>query len=306
MNARGRRLRWAAPIAAAISLASVPALADVTKEQCIDANGKAQDLRRGGKLSAAREQLRTCANASCPSMVRDDCTKRLDELEKAQPTIIFRAKDASGQDVSAVKVTVDGRPLADKLDGTALPVDPGDHVFTFTTADQPPVTKTFVIGSGEKERREPVIFGGAPASPTPAQPTAAVAPTPAAPTQAAPSRSAPDIGGASSPWKTVGWVVGGAGVVGLGVGAVFGVLTLGDKSSAHCGSDNLCDPGTSSGIKSAALISDLGWIAGGVLLASGAALVLFTPSGSRDGTAGVRVAPIVTASGGEVVVAGGW
>src|ERR1019366_8465548 len=111
-------------------------------------------------------------------MVRDACTKRLDELEKAQPTIIFRAKDASGQDVSAVKVTVDGRPLADKLDGTALPVDPGDHVFTFTTADQPPVTKTFVIGSGEKERREPVIFGGAPASPTPAQPTAAVAPTP--------------------------------------------------------------------------------------------------------------------------------
>src|ERR1019366_1471066 len=151
-----------------------------------------------------------------------------------------------------------------------------------------------------------VIFGGAPVSPTPVQPTAAVAPTPAAPTQAAPSRSAPDIGGASSPWKTVGWVVGGAGGVGLGVGAVFGVLTLGDKSSAHCGSDNLCDPGTSSGIKSAALISDLGWIAGGVLLASGAALVLFTPSGSRDGTAGVRVAPIVTASGGEVVVAGGW
>lgn len=305
MKARGRQLQRVAAIAVLASFASVPALADVTKEQCVDANTKAQDLRRVGKLSAARELLRTCANSACPAMVRDDCTKRLDELEKAQPSIIFRLKDSSGRDVSVVRVMVDGRPLTEKLDGTALPVDPGEHVFTFTVPDQPPVTQTFVIASGEKERREPVVVGSAPASTAPAQPTPLAAPATASPAQAIPE-SPRETGGASSPWRTLGWVLGGAGVIGLGVGTVFGIIAIGDKNGAHCGSDNLCDPGTSSGIKSAALVSDVGWVAGGVLLAGGAALVLFVPGESHESRARVRVAPVVTASGGEIVMGGTW
>ena len=43
----------------------------------------------------------------------------------------------------------------------------------------------------------------------------------------APSRS-------SSPWKTVGWVLGGVGLAGLGVGAVLGVIATEDKTRAHC------------------------------------------------------------------------
>jgi hypothetical protein len=51
---------------ASLAFASAPALADVTKDSCIEANGKAQDLRRTGKLSVARAQLRICADASLP------------------------------------------------------------------------------------------------------------------------------------------------------------------------------------------------------------------------------------------------
>jgi hypothetical protein len=87
-----------------------PARADTTKAQCIEANTKGQDLRRDGKLSMARDQFRVCADPSCPTIVRVDCTKRLDELEGAQPTIIFDARDGSGHDLSAVAVTVDDRP----------------------------------------------------------------------------------------------------------------------------------------------------------------------------------------------------
>jgi hypothetical protein len=152
---------------AVLSLLPARAFADMTKDQCVDANAQAQALRKDGKLSAARDQLRACAAASCPAMVRDDCTRRLDELDKVQPTIVFMAKDAAGQDVRGVVVAVDGATLTHKIDGSELPVDPGEHVFTFTAPGQPPVTKTFVLGVGEKDRREQVLIGGGPpASPT--------------------------------------------------------------------------------------------------------------------------------------------
>jgi hypothetical protein len=42
------------------------------------------------------------------------------DLERAQPTVVFDVKDDAGNDLTDVKVTVDGNPLADKLTGTAL------------------------------------------------------------------------------------------------------------------------------------------------------------------------------------------
>jgi hypothetical protein len=149
----------------------------------MEANARAQELRRDGHLSAAREQLLLCADASCPALVRADCAERLDDLDKAQPTIVFVAKTAGGRDVTAVKVTMDGKPLTDKLDGTELRVDPGQHVFTFAVEGQPPTTMTFVLAAGEKARRERIVVGGG----TEATP-AVTPPSPALPSVA--SRSA--------------------------------------------------------------------------------------------------------------------
>ena len=101
------------------------AAADPTKEQCIAANDHAQEFRQAGKLSKAREQLVLCVAQSCPGPVREDCAQRLDEVDKAMPTIVFVVKDASGNDVSGVSVTMDGQPLAAKLTGAAVAVDPG-------------------------------------------------------------------------------------------------------------------------------------------------------------------------------------
>ncbi len=115
-----RRATFAAPLRCS-SLAPTVARADMTKDQCIDANGKGQVLRRDGKLAAAREQLRSCADPSCPAMVRDDCNKRLDSLEAAQPSMVFDVKDAAGADVINVVVTVDGQKLTDHLDGRYAP-----------------------------------------------------------------------------------------------------------------------------------------------------------------------------------------
>ncbi|MGO9835014.1 MAG: hypothetical protein ACLP1X_12435 [Polyangiaceae bacterium] len=155
-----------------LSLAPGSAFADVTKDQCIEANARGQELRQDGKLSAAREQLRLCGNPACPAMVRDDCTRRLDELDKVQPTIVFVAKDAAGRDVAGVAVAIDGKPLAARLDGAELRVDPGEHVFMFTAPGQPPVSRTLVLAAGEKDRREEVVVGGVAPIPAPHPPQA--------------------------------------------------------------------------------------------------------------------------------------
>src|ERR1019366_7525907 len=89
-------------------------------------------------FAAARGQFLACASASCPALVRDDCAKRLDDVERAQPTIVFDAKDGAGRDVSMVTVTVDGHPLVDRLDGTSPRVDPGGHPLGFTVSGPAP------------------------------------------------------------------------------------------------------------------------------------------------------------------------
>jgi hypothetical protein len=95
-------------------------------------------------------------------------------------------------------------------------------------------------------------------------------------------------------------------VVGLGIATAFGISASSSKNSAHCDANNVCDPGSVSGIKSAALASDVAWIAGGVLLAGGAALVLFAPKGSSEGTTALRIAPMVAGNAGGVVAGGSW
>jgi hypothetical protein len=272
-------------------LGPATALADLTKAQCVDANAAAQDLRRASKFASAREQLLQCARPSCPGIVRDDCAKRLDELDKAQPTIAFEVKDASGADVFGVSVTLDGGPWAESIEGNALPVDPGKHVFVFATTGHRPVTRTIILTEGEKGRRERIVLegpGAAPAAPAPG--TAGTAPTPSPPT--------PPAGGLGTQ-KILGLVTGGAGVVGLGLGAVFGTMTLSawsDAKSACGGNPSACTHVASgqsyrSTAEGDAAVSTIGFVAGGVLLAVGAGVFLTARSPRTEATTGLVVSP---------------
>jgi hypothetical protein len=270
-----------------MTLVTAAALAD-DKATCIDTASKGQTLRNAHKLVEAREQLRVCASAMCPAAIQTDCAGWLADVEKTLPTVVLTARSGAGADLVDVKVSVDGQPLVSKLDGQAVPMNAGTHTFHFEGADGTSLDQQVLVREGEKNQTVGAVLGAAPPAPAPLPAT-----TPD--TTAAPS----------SPLRTVGWALGAAGVAGLGVGAVFGTIAIGDKNGAHC-VNNVCDPGTVSGIKSAALVSDIGWIAGGVLLASGAALVLFAPSAHHEPAAAVRVAPVLTANGGLLVAGGSW
>ena len=259
------------------------------KSACLDAANAAQQLRDAHKLIEARQKLRVCAAAGCPSVVQSDCANWLTQVEKALPAVIATAKDPSGSSLVDVTVTVDGQPFATKLDGTAIPINPGAHSFHFQRADGTSADQQVVVVEGDADQRVQVVLG---AKTLPDNP-----PT-----------GEPDKGSGGFPWRTVGWGVGAAGVVGLGVGTIFGVVAMGDNSSAHCNAANQCQPGPLSSARSAALVSDIGFIAGGVLLAGGVALVLWGPKGggTEAPAASAAIVPVFQQDGAGLAATGRW
>jgi hypothetical protein len=295
---------WAIAMAGASLVVSSPAFAaEPTKDQCIDANESSQALRKAEKLREAEQKLLVCVSASCPGPIRDDCAQRLTELRAATPTVVFSVKDDADQDLTEVHVTIDGAPLTDRLEGTAIPIDPGPHRFTFAANGKNKEERAFVIREGEKDRRERVVLvtpGGA----TPAA-TSVPAPTPpdATPVAPAPGEAPPKDGKTQ---RIAGIAVGGAGVVGLVVGSILGVSAhskYNDALTHECnGVANDCNQDGVNDGKSAhseATASTVVFVAGAALVAGGAVLYFTAPKG-------VTVSPTVGWQSAGVSVAGRW
>lgn len=268
-----RRTAYAAIVLLAF-LAPRRALATPTKDQCVDANTQAQDLRRDNHLLAARESLRVCAAQSCPRLVRNDCIQRLDEIETVIPSVAFEVKDPDGQDLSDVTVTMDGKPLLTHLDGTPVEIDPGDHSFVFNAGGWAPRTLKLVVRQGDRLRREAVTLASSEAA------VPAKASKPAEPTLNTDHQSAPV---ASSNRKLLAWTAIGVGAAGVVLGSVTAGLAVSKKNKIDGASDcqsNHCDPGERSLVNDYnrfRTLSSIGFIAGGLVAATGVVLLVTAP-----------------------------
>ncbi|WP_437954731.1 hypothetical protein WME76_24520 [Sorangium sp. So ce119] len=154
MNQRTARrsLVVAAAIAALAYLQPARARAG-DAEACFTASEEGQRLRDDGHLRDARARFIACGAVACPALVRSDCAGWLSDVTARVPTLILSAQDEQGQDVADVQVTLDGAPLAARLDGKAVEVDPGEHVLRFERAGSAPVALRLVVREGEKLRR---------------------------------------------------------------------------------------------------------------------------------------------------------
>jgi len=274
-----------AALAMVVATARPARAADPTTGDCLAATEAALKSGNDHKLRAERSQLLVCGAASCPSDIRKDCAQRIDALNAQIPTIIFQAKDGAGKDIMAVKVTMDGEALAERLEGTSLSIDPGNHTFVFETPGQPTVTEQLVITEGEKDRRERIVFGAAsPAGGVPGTP----APTPGA------LPTTPELGASSSSsglgtQKILALVAGGVGVVGLGIGTAFGVMAMSQKSDAQsacpgsqCATQDGLNKWNNAG--STGNVSTIGFVIGGVGIAGAAVLWFTAPSSGGSST----------------------
>jgi hypothetical protein len=293
-----------AAAAALVVTYAAPLLADPTspptKLECNDAHTQAQPLRRAGQLRAARRELRTCAAPACPVIVRDECAQWLDEVGRAIPTLVLEARDQDGNDRSDVRVTLDGQPLLERLDGNAIEVDPGEHDLVFEAEGVAPVARHVVIAAGEKERHEratlevprSVIVPPPPAAPLPVEPPPApppeIASAPApAPHVEPPPRTSTESG--SVALCTLG--LGTAGV-GLLVGSIAGLVSMAQVATIKSQCDgNSCPRSLASNGSTAATLGNVSNVA---FIAAGAGLLLglltIPHSSSSSSAGGVRFA----------------
>jgi hypothetical protein len=239
--------------------------------------------RNGGPKAEEREKVaKDRANAIAPKLTQ----------------LVISVPD--GVKVPGLVIKRDGEAVHSGQWGSPVPVDPGNHTIEATAPGKRTWTKTQdVAGVGQT-----VSIQVDPLSDTPVE-VAAPAPGGAQPPVNVPPKTEP---ARSSPLKTAGLVVGAVGIVGLGVGTVFGVMAISKNSSAnsdHCGTafggTNNCDP-TGISLRSDAVkfgnVSTISFIAGGVLAAGGVGLWLFAPSTS------VQAGPTVGNGGAGLTVRG--
>jgi len=140
------------PVLAALAAASLtagPARA-TDKADCTAAQKSAQTDKAAGRVKQALTELATCARPVCPKAMQKQCTDLTATVVAGQPTVVFSAKDAAGNAVTNVTVSVDGAVVTSNLDGTAVPLDPGSHAMKFEMDGATTVEKQIDVADGTK------------------------------------------------------------------------------------------------------------------------------------------------------------
>ena len=246
------------------------ARADDRVRACIDASTRGQTLRDAGKLVEARAELIACARDACPPIVRSHCATWLGEVQGMIPSVVVRVQDATGADVVDARGVVDGQPFA--LDGKPLPLDPGEHVVAAHLPGGTTIEEHVLLVAAEHARLVTLRMKAPRAAPPP----------PA------------EAGAVTTHHVPVGaWVLGGAGVVALGVGAYF--VSAASDQMHHL--QQTCSPfcthaQTQSG-RTDSLVADLLLGAGGAAVAVAVVWAAAFPSSTVDvAGAHLSVAPL--------------
>jgi len=232
-----------------------------------------REFREAEKLARARSDRRA-----------DIAAQRASALE---PTLGRLTVSATSPAASAgAEVNVDGASLPREFWGSALAVDPGDHVVTIATPGQP--ARTFVAHVDANNPSAVVRVSGPDAPSTPAPPAPAAAIVSAAPAaDDAPSSDRREVGRIAG----IGLMVVGAAGVGVGTWLVT------TKTQEVMPDGTLCDPRLRPHAVPEAVAA---FSAGGVALLSGAILFYVNRAGRTE----VAVTPTVLPGGGGAVLSG--
>jgi len=184
---------------------------------CHDGEGKTASAWR--ELHAVVEESQRAGRADRVQLAR----ARIAALEPR----LSKLAVAVGTPAPGLDVRRDGEPLPPAQWGRVAPVDPGEHVVRAEAPGRKPWRTTVTVGRG----------GDTIVVTVPALEDAG------AQVSAAPGATEPPLGAPRGPDRTAGWLVGGAGVVALGVGTVFGFAALSEHGSAssQCPSSTCTD-----------------------------------------------------------------
>jgi hypothetical protein len=187
---------------------------------CIEAVERGQALRDKVKLMEAKAAFLACASSACPEIIQRDCAQWVADVETRIATVIVTATDSSGRDVVYVPVLVDGVHFVDRLDGIAVPMNPGIHTFRFEPPGGAPLEQTVVIREAEKYQKQHFTLPASPPRRTPISMLAMDVPPPSRPPVGASDRAGFKLG------AIVAGPVAGAAGISFGVFAIAGVVDV--------------------------------------------------------------------------------
>jgi hypothetical protein len=257
-----------------ILASSAPAWAEA--KTCGAAYEEAQVARSESRLRDARDDLASCMRTECPEFVRNDCARWLNEVELALPSVVLVAK-RGGTEIEDVRVSLDGAPWQEHIDGKAVVVDPGRHVLRFELAGRPAVEVEVIIHEVEKNRLIEATF------PDETSRKAAV--------------NAPPAPAAEAPSRVVPYALLGVGALGLAGFSSFALLGNADKHELERSCSPNCSLARVNALHTKYVIADVSLAVGSVALAV-ASYLLVTGSSERakqvraiSSTVGLVVAP---------------
>jgi hypothetical protein len=224
--------------------------------------------------------------------------KRSTELARRLSRVLIEL--APGADPASIDV--DGEALPREKWLTPLFLDPGAHAVVARAPGKK--TQTISINAAEGVAAQTIRIAPFESE----EPAAAPAPAPVRETPPAPPPEAEPT--ASSGRRTLAIVLAGAGVVGLGLGAYFGLRTLGDKSDATsgpCDVNNRCTQQGVDDLDQAHTFATVSTVAFGVGAAGlvAAAILWFTDT-PAPASGQARIVPVLGAREGGLAVRAAW
>ncbi|MEO7109932.1 MAG: hypothetical protein ABI183_05805 [Polyangiaceae bacterium] len=188
-------------------------------------------------------------------------------------TVSFAVRNESGEDIHHARVTMDGQLLSDALQGWAVNIPPGEHVFEFAAAGYVSQDHPVTIHAGMVAELLTVAL-------KPVELADVTAPT----VMERPRYSDRLFAGDSSsqtkgdPW-VVTYVAGGAAILALGIGTALGVSASDRVSTLRSTCAPNCSSGDVSSVSSEMTAAD---ISIGVGIVSGAVAVVWALTHPRD------------------------
>ena len=182
---------------------------------------------------------------------------------------------APGADVDGLEIKRDGVVIGRAQWTTSIPVDPGAHTLTVSAPNRVEAKVQVVVPeAAERVAQIPVLAAARVDKPVEGERPVVVMPPPPV-----------EDSNKGNTQRLVGLVAGGVGIIGLGIGTIYGLMAKSKKSDSdsHCFEGDVCD---ADGLvlrhqaSGRAEVSTVSFIAGGVLLAAGAVLYLVAPRAS--------------------------
>jgi hypothetical protein len=175
----------------------------------------------------------------------------------------------------------------------------------FQAKDGVTVEKTLLLHEAEKDRHERIVFEPVAPSGVPAAPNAGA---PEGPGMGLHAGTVAPVAQSGNWPRTLGLVVGGVGVASIATGSVLGLIA----SSRWSQSQKECSPSgcpnfagaisDHDGAANAGNLSTAAFVAGGVLVAAGVALVIASPAKSSPSKNGWVVSPTFRSGKGELTI----